>query len=342
MEQPLKILLLEDSPDDVELVQRELKRGGIVFTMNTVSKKEGYQKALHEFKPDIILSDHSLPQFNSIEAIQIWKDFQAENQIIIPFILITGSVSEEFAVQSIKTGIDDYILKDRLKRLPASIKSALAKADLERQRINFIASMVAQSTLRREAEHLAKFGSWKVDLPGGKHEWSDEAFRIFGFMPGEIDPDYESFFRHVHPEDLAPLKDMVKDTITNLPFQQCEYRIRDKECNTKTVVSKILVKRDARGKPFQLIGFTLDITEQKQQTAALEAQNQKLIEIAWVQSHEVRAPLARLMGLVHLVNHMSDADDGNELKTTLGHIMESARELDDIIRKVVRKTEEIV
>lgn len=336
----LRILILEDSPDDLDLVERELKRGGIEFTSTVVKRKEEYERALKEFRPDVILSDHSLPQFNSVEAMQIWKNFQKENNITIPFILITGSVSEEFAVQSIKAGADDYILKDRLKRLPSSIKSAIEKVKLEQERINYLSEILIQSNLMKEAEHLANFGSWQVDLSTGKHEWSDEAFRIFGFLPGEIDPDYEKFFKHVHAEDRESLKHVINEAINNLHFQQCEYRIIDKEGNIKTLLSKILVKRDSNQRAYQLIGFTLDITEQKKQTRALEIQNQKLMEIAWVQSHEVRAPLARLMGLVQLLNRSSA--EGLEMKETMNHIMNSANELDEIIRKIVRKTEEIV
>ena len=336
----LRILILEDSPDDLDLVERELKRGGIQFTSTVVKRKEEYERALKEFRPDVILSDHSLPQFNSVEAMQIWKNFQKENNITIPFILITGSVSEEFAVQSIKAGADDYILKDRLKRLPSSIKSAIEKVKLEQERINYLSEILIQSNLMKEAEHLANFGSWQVDLSTGKHEWSDEAFRIFGFVPGEIDPDYEKFFKHVHAEDRESLKHVINEAINNLHFQQCEYRIIDKEGNIKTLLSKILVKRDSNQRAYQLIGFTLDITEQKKQTRALEIQNQKLMEIAWVQSHEVRAPLARLMGLVQLLNRSSA--EGLEMKETMNHIMNSANELDEIIRKIVRKTEEIV
>ena len=340
MEAALKILILEDSPEDLDLVERELKRGGINFTATVVKKKEEYEKALNEFNPDVILSDHSLPQFNSIEAMEIWKSFQKQKNVTIPFILITGSVSEEFAVQSIKAGADDYILKDRLKRLPSSIKSALDKVKLERERVNYLSEILGQSALMKEAEHLANFGSWQVDLTSGKHQWSDEAFRIFGFSPDEIDPDYERFFEHVHPEDQESLKHIIKEAINRLQFQQCEYRIIDKNNEVKTLLSKILVKRDADGRAYQLIGFTLDVTEQKKQTEALETQNQKLMEIAWVQSHEVRAPLARLMGLVQL---LSRYPEGNiDIKETLGHIIHSADELDEIIRKIVRKTEEIV
>ena len=340
MNNQLKILILEDSPEDLDLIERELKRGAIDFTSCVVKKKDEYEHALHDFRPDIILSDHSLPQFNSIEAMQIWKNYQMATNLTVPFILITGSVSEEFAVQSIKAGADDYILKDRLKRLPSSIKSALDKVRLEREKINSTAELISQSALMKEAEHLANFGSWKVDLLTGKHQWSDEAFRIFGFTPGEIDPDYEKFFRHVHPEDKETVKHVISEAVKSVPVQECEYRIIDMDKNIKNLHSRILVKHDAQDKAYQLIGFTLDITKQKLQTQALEIQNQKLMEIAWVQSHEVRAPLARIMGLVQLLSRYPE--ENVDMKDSLQHILQSANELDEIVRKIVRKTEEIV
>jgi len=340
MDKQLRILILEDSPEDLDLVERELRRGGINFTSRVVKKRVEYESALRDFRPDVILSDHSLPQFNSIEAMHIWKEFQAAHNLTIPFILITGSVSEEFAVQSIKAGADDYILKDRLKRLPSSIQSALDKARLEKERIDFMAEIISQSGLMKEAEHLAHFGSWKVDLRTGKHQWSDEAFRIFGFEPGEISPDYEKFFRHVHPEDKEVLKHILNEAVDKLPFRECEYRIIDNEGRIRNLHSRILVKRDDHERAYQLVGFTLDITNQKLQTHALETQNQKLMEIAWVQSHEVRAPLARLMGLVQLLSRYSDGEI--VVKDSLHQILQSANELDEIIRKIVRKTEEIV
>lgn len=340
MTSPLRILILEDSPEDIDLVERELKRGGIDFVSFVVKRREEYQKALYDFDPDIILSDHSLPQFNSVEAMAIWKDFLKQKNASVPFILITGSVSEEFAVQSIKAGADDYILKDRLKRLPTSIRSALEKTRLEREREKFMSEILGQAALMKEAEHLAKFGSWKANITTGKHQWSDEAFRIFGFDPGEMDPDQEMFFKHVHPEDRDALKKIIGEAIHGRGVQQCEYRIIDRDGNVKNLQSKILVKRDDSSHPHQLMGFTLDVTEQKKQTEALEIQNQKLMEIAWVQSHEVRAPLARIMGLIQLLDrYPKDNVDRDEALT---HILQSARELDAIIRRIVRKTEEIV
>lgn len=340
MNKQLKILILEDCADDVDLIERELKRGGLQFTSAIVKKKDEYERALSELRPDVVLSDHSLPQFNSVEAMEICKRFQKQHNVSIPFILITGSVSEEFAVQSIKAGADDYILKDRLKRLPSSIKNALDKAKIERERLDFLAETIAQSALMKEAEHLANFGSWQIDLATRRHQWTDQAIRMFGFVPGEIHPDEEKFFANIHPQDRDAVKQVMNDVVSSLPSHEFEYRIIEKDNNIRYLHSKIVVKRNEAGHAYQMIGFILDVTEQKKQTLALETQNRTLMEIAWVQSHEVRAPLARIMGLIQLLNDFPE--EKTDLKNTLAHILQSARELDEVVRKIVRKTEENV
>ncbi|MES2678571.1 MAG: hybrid sensor histidine kinase/response regulator [Bacteroidota bacterium] len=121
MEKPLKILHIEDNSSDAWLIERALKKSGLTFTVKVVDKKQDFIDALDDLQPDLILSDHSLPQFDSMEALKIYK----QKGVAIPFILITGSVSEEFAILSIKEGADDYILKNNLIRLPAAIEQAL-------------------------------------------------------------------------------------------------------------------------------------------------------------------------------------------------------------------------
>ncbi|MBI2271479.1 MAG: response regulator [Bacteroidetes bacterium] len=134
MTKKIKILMVEDSAADAGLIQHELKREGIDFVVTVVSTKVGFEKELIEFIPDVILCDHSLPQFNSMEALRV---FLLHN-VNIPFILVTGSVSEEFAVESLTAGADDYILKSSLKRLPSAIYNAIAKKTAENEReINF-------------------------------------------------------------------------------------------------------------------------------------------------------------------------------------------------------------
>ena len=127
MSKPLKILHLEDLPADAELVSRELKKAGIKTQELLVSNKNDFIQALKKFSPDIILSDHSLPSFDSHEALRILN----QTGMHIPFILVTATVSEEYAVTVMKEGATDYILKDRLQRLPSAILSAIEKAETE-------------------------------------------------------------------------------------------------------------------------------------------------------------------------------------------------------------------
>jgi hypothetical protein len=127
----LKILVLEDQKEDVILIKRELQKSGLNFLLTGVDEKNDYIDCLNNFKPHIILSDHSLPQFNSLEALQICRKKKPD----IPFILVTGTVSEEFAAQCIKNGADDYVLKSNIKRLSTSIKQALRHREDEKKRI---------------------------------------------------------------------------------------------------------------------------------------------------------------------------------------------------------------
>jgi two-component system sensor histidine kinase UhpB len=126
----LKILHLEDMPADAELIERALKKSALRFEKLLVSNREEFITALEEFKPDIILSDHSLPSFDSQEALQIVK----EMNVTVPFILVTATVSEEYAVNVMKEGAWDYILKDRLQRLPNAVISAMQKYNMEAER----------------------------------------------------------------------------------------------------------------------------------------------------------------------------------------------------------------
>lgn len=128
MKQKIKILHLEDLPADAELVARALKKGEIDCEMLVVENKEKFIKALTAFTPDLILSDHSLASFDSHEALVLVK----ESGISTAFILITATMSDESAVELMKEGVDDYILKDRLYRLPAAINNLIEKRQREK------------------------------------------------------------------------------------------------------------------------------------------------------------------------------------------------------------------
>ncbi len=123
-----------------------MKKEKFSFTALRVDERTKYREALANFAPDVILSDHSLPQFNSIEALEICQEMQLD----VPFIVVTGSVSEEFAVNCIKRGADDYVLKSNLSRLPVAIKFSLMQHQMSRKRKQ------DEESLRKQNEELIK------------------------------------------------------------------------------------------------------------------------------------------------------------------------------------------
>ena len=121
----IKNLLLEDSPSDAKLLLRCLQADKLDFEYKIVDTRDEFILAFTDFKPDVILSDHQLGGFNSREALDLSRKHMRD----VPFILVTGSVSEEFAVSILKQGATDYILKGNLNRLPVAIKAALAQKE---------------------------------------------------------------------------------------------------------------------------------------------------------------------------------------------------------------------
>ena len=146
MKNKLKILMLEDEQDDAELIGRSMVKSGLLFESKRVETKEDFSTAIATYNPDVILSDHSLPRFNSLEALKVCR----QTGLFVPFILVTGTVSEEFAVTCLKEGADDYLLKSNLTRLPLAIQNALKQRELQDQRKK------AETELRIQNEELVK------------------------------------------------------------------------------------------------------------------------------------------------------------------------------------------
>lgn len=175
MKTNLKILILEDSATDTELIQRLLKKEKMNCEFCLAMNKSSFLKALEEFSPDVILSDNSLPQFNATEALNI-----ARQQLLnIPFILVTGTVSDEFAANIIKAGADDYILKDRLQRLPTAIEAALQKKKSQ------IAIQHGEET-RKLIMNSALDAIICINTTGAITVWTPQAEKMFGWKEEEV------------------------------------------------------------------------------------------------------------------------------------------------------------
>lgn len=159
MSKKLKILHLEDLPGDAGLVQRVMVKAGLQFELLVVDNKKDFLKALTEYGADIVLSDHSLPDIDSREALRLTTLLEHP----LPFILITATVSEEYAVEVMKDGAYDYILKDRLQRLPLAIENAIEKWGVEKERQRYFEQTIASEYRFRQIVETAQEGIWLVD-----------------------------------------------------------------------------------------------------------------------------------------------------------------------------------
>ena len=146
-----KILILEDNVNDVDLLERELIKSGLSFNFKVLQTRVEFEKELNNFSPDIILSDYNLPSFTGTEAFQIKQKICPET----PFIIVSGAIGEEFAVEIIKNGITDYVLKDKLYSLISKIKRALIEAQESKQkRIADEKLIQSEQRIRNFAKHL--------------------------------------------------------------------------------------------------------------------------------------------------------------------------------------------
>lgn len=128
-----RILFLEDSSDDIELMEYELASANFEYLARQSCNRDRFLEDVKTFRPHVILADYSLtsePMFNGMEAFRMLKD----NRITIPFVLVTGALSEKLALECLEKGIDDFILKSSLKRLPAAIVNAINKKNTEREK----------------------------------------------------------------------------------------------------------------------------------------------------------------------------------------------------------------
>lgn len=263
----LRILHLEDVPTDAELVGRELKRSAINFERLVVDNKQDYLRALTEYAPDIILSDHSLPSFNSTEALKLLK----ESGLNIPFILITATVSEEFAVNVIKEGAADYILKDRMQRLPAAIHNAIEKANLENERrrafneLNLLFNTIGEAFFSRDM------------VEDKLIQISPACEQIFGYKSEEFLNDPELWQNIIHPDDQQIYHDQFVK-LHNNEQALFEYRIIHKRLGERWVETKMLPSLNHQDTLMRLYGVTRDIHERKIAEQRVQEQNDRLQE----------------------------------------------------------------
>jgi PAS domain S-box-containing protein len=177
-----KILILEHDQQDLELLLHHLKRSDLVYKFLIVDTMEKYEQGLYEFKPDIILSDYSLPNFDGLNAFNLKQEISPET----PFIIVSGTLGEENAVELIKKGITDYILKEKMYQVVTKIDRALNEAVVRKKKLLVQQELAEQAELTRNILESITDAFASVDRQWQIKYCNNQAEQILGVKKDDI------------------------------------------------------------------------------------------------------------------------------------------------------------
>lgn len=337
MKDPIKILFVEDVLADAELNRRELERNGITCTWLLVDSRNDFIEGLNSFNPDIIISDYSLPQFNGMAALLLRNKMTP----FTPFILVTGSINEEVAVDCMKAGADDYVVKENLSRLGMAVENSLKKFRLLREKDFAEKELVKSEKRLQKAQEIAHIGNWEMDLSSKLICCSDEALKIYGYNEENNEVPLKLVQEAALPEYRQFLDEVLDRLYRYNESYEVEYKIErfnDKEIRDVYIKSELVYYDEE--KIVKLAGVIQDITERKQAKEELinakdRAEESDRLKSAFLHnvSHEIRTPMNAIVGFAAL---LGEPDlDPKTTKEYIEVIMQSSNHLLEVITDIV-------
>jgi PAS domain S-box-containing protein len=343
MDRKMKILILEHDPSDIDLLKYELKRSFPLHTSQVVQSEKDFVSALLDFEPNIVLSDYSLPAFDGVTAFQITQKIAPNT----PFILVSGTIGEENAVELIKSGVTDYALKDKLYALVPKVIRALNEAD-DKQ----LKKKMQESLQTSESNLRAMFENTDVGFLFLNTDYTVVAFNqvsdhwasdLFGLELKEN----ANFKKLLTPERLIDFTSFAgrilkgNDVTYETNFPKTDGGIIWYNVNGKPVTDK--------GKVIGLCIAVTDITSRKTaeeeikklnteleervkiRTAELVEANTALEAFSYSVSHDLRSPVRSVMGFTQIINKEYGHGLNEDLKELFGHIEKSSKRMNAII-----------
>jgi PAS domain S-box-containing protein len=331
MKRDLRILILEDSARDAELLQRELRLGGMTFSAARVETGETFRAQLDQFEPDLVISDYMLPTFDGMKALALVR----EKSPWLPFILVSGYIGEERATEALKMGATDFILKDRIARLVPCVQRSLREVEerIRRERVEerfrlFVESSPNAMLMTNATGHIEMvngqtermFGYARADLLGQPIETLvPERFRArhMGLR--------SSFFVTRQPRPMGAGRDLFGLRRDGVEFP-VEIGLSPIETEEGLLVLSVVVDITARRQIEQ---------EKERQRQELERSNADLESFAYVASHDLKAPLRAISHLAEWIEDdvaaTASPDTNDNLRLLRGRVTRLQGLLDGLL-----------
>lgn len=326
---PLKVLYLEDDSRDCELIAERLKADGLPCEFTRATTRREFEDAARHFNFDLILSDYTIPSYHGAAALE----FAAERQPGVPFIFVSGTIGEERAVDSLKAGATDYIIKGHLERLAPSIRRALRETTNRRRR------KLAEEALRASEEHFrtvfdaAPIGIYNADADGRILR----ANRTIQEMLGYTELELQSLTARslTHSADVEQSAEMFKDLTTGkIDCVRVEKRFVRKDGGFIWAQVTASAVRDYLGRFQYNVSLIEDITEKKKmEIQFLRAQRMESIgTLASGIAHDLNNILAPISIAAQLLRMKELDEDSGQM---LDRIETSAKRGAEVVRQVL-------
>jgi PAS domain S-box-containing protein len=272
MRGPLRILSIEDDPKDTELIQNLLEAEDIVCEITRVDTQAELEASLGQGGIDLILADYTLPSFDGISALKLAMKTCPE----VPFIFVSGTLGEEVAIEALKIGATDYVVKTRLSRLVPSVVRALREARERTERKQANEKLRESEAYLAEAQRLSQTGSFGCTPSTGEMFWSEETFRIYGY-DRSTQPALERVLQRVHPEDKLLIQEQIDRASRDGKDCDVECRLLLPDDSVKHVRIVAHATKKESG-IIEFIGAVMDTTAAKQAEEKLRRSEAYLAE----------------------------------------------------------------